>query len=139
MDIAPESETTQEIPLASETGSAAEPDIAMTLHEEDSVSPFADGKGGGLEEPMLDESEFALSQFDLDEPGASELDEEEPLSEILEGDQELEEDTATKLDLARAYLEMGDAEGASEFLEEVLEEGNEEQKAAAKELMEKIG
>ena len=111
----------------------------MTLREEDSVSPFADETEMGLEEPVLDESEFALSQFDLDEPGTSELEEGEPLSEILEGDQDLEEDTGTKLDLARAYLEMGDAEGASEFLEEVLEEGNEEQKAAAKELMEKIG
>ncbi|MGB8857138.1 MAG: FimV/HubP family polar landmark protein [Burkholderiales bacterium] len=41
---------------------------------------------------------------------------------------------ATKLDLARAYLEIGDKEGAKEILQEVLTLGNPEQQAAAKEL-----
>ncbi|MGB8338823.1 MAG: FimV/HubP family polar landmark protein, partial [Burkholderiales bacterium] len=41
---------------------------------------------------------------------------------------------ATKLDLARAYLEIGDKEGAKEILQEVLTLGNAEQQKAAKEL-----
>jgi pilus assembly protein FimV len=41
---------------------------------------------------------------------------------------------ATKLDLARAYLEIGDKEGAKEILQEVLTLGNVEQQKAAKEL-----
>ncbi len=45
----------------------------------------------------------------------------------------------TKLDLAKAYLDMGDDEGAREALEEVIAKGNDEQKSEAKKLMEQIG
>jgi pilus assembly protein FimV len=44
------------------------------------------------------------------------------------------QNAATKLDLARAYLEIGDKEGAKEILAEVLTLGNAEQQKAAKEL-----
>jgi pilus assembly protein FimV len=37
--------------------------------------------------------------------------------------------TGTKLDLAKAYLDMGDPEGARSMLEEVLTEGKANQKA----------
>jgi pilus assembly protein FimV len=40
----------------------------------------------------------------------------------------------TKLDLARAYIDMGDAEGAGYILDEVLVEGDEAQKQQAQEL-----
>ncbi|KAF3998287.1 FimV family protein [Glaciimonas immobilis] len=45
---------------------------------------------------------------------------------------------ATKLELAEAYQEIGDSEGARELLEEVLKGGDAEQVAAAKTLMAKI-
>ena len=41
------------------------------------------------------------------------------------------DEVGTKLDLARAFIDMGDAEGARSSLDEVLVEGNEEQKAEA--------
>ena len=44
----------------------------------------------------------------------------------------------TKLDLARAYLDMGDPDGARAMLEEVLHEGTQIQKDVAKQLLEKI-
>ena len=44
----------------------------------------------------------------------------------------------TKLDLARAYIDMGDNESATDILKEVADEGNEQQKQEAKTLMEKI-
>lgn len=44
----------------------------------------------------------------------------------------------TKLELARAYEEMGDKEGARELLEEVLREGNDSQQAAARELLARL-
>jgi pilus assembly protein FimV len=47
-------------------------------------------------------------------------------------------DAATKLDLAKAYQEMGDVEGAREILQEVLHEGDEEQKAEAHSLLAKL-
>jgi len=49
------------------------------------------------------------------------------------------DETATKLDLARAYIDMGDSEGARSILDEVLSEGNEQQKKQAKELVAQIG
>ena len=44
----------------------------------------------------------------------------------------------TKLDLARAYLDMGDPDGARAMLEEVLHEGTQIQKDVAKQLLDKI-
>ena len=48
------------------------------------------------------------------------------------------DEIATKLDLARVFIDMGDVEGARGSLEEVLIEGNEEQKTEANELLESI-
>jgi pilus assembly protein FimV len=45
---------------------------------------------------------------------------------------------ATKLDLAVAYKEIGDKEGARELLEEVLKGGSAEQVDAAKSLLAKL-
>lgn len=49
------------------------------------------------------------------------------------------DENATKLDLARAYIDMGDTEGARDILNEVLGEGNEEQQSEAKELLARVG
>jgi pilus assembly protein FimV len=48
------------------------------------------------------------------------------------------DEVSTKLDLARAYLDMGDHEGTRGILEEVIAEGNDEQKQEANELMAKL-
>ncbi|HET7261625.1 MAG TPA: FimV/HubP family polar landmark protein, partial [Casimicrobiaceae bacterium] len=47
-------------------------------------------------------------------------------------------DAATKLDLAKAYQEMGDREGARDILQEVLHEGDEQQKSEAQALLAKL-
>lgn len=49
------------------------------------------------------------------------------------------EEVATKLDLAKAYEEMGDLEGARELLQEVLKEGDANQRESAQNLLAKIG
>ena len=41
--------------------------------------------------------------------------------------------------LARAYVEMGDKEGAREILNEVLAEGSDKQKADAKGMLSSLG
>jgi pilus assembly protein FimV len=46
---------------------------------------------------------------------------------------------STKLDLARAYLDMGDEDGARQILEEVAAEGSDELQAEARALLERIG
>lgn len=48
-------------------------------------------------------------------------------------------EVATKLDLAKAYQEMGDAGGAKEILDEVLKEGDATQRAAAQEILSQLG
>ncbi len=50
-------------------------------------------------------------------------------------DPEIWEEVNTKLDLAKAYLEMGEREGAREILDEVINEGDRQQKALASELL----
>jgi pilus assembly protein FimV len=47
-------------------------------------------------------------------------------------------DVQTKFDLAKAYQEMGDKEGAREILQEVIAEGDAEQKAAAQKVLEAL-
>jgi len=49
------------------------------------------------------------------------------------------QEVATKLELAQAYEEMGDKDGARELLQEVLNEGNEAQKIAARSKLEQLG
>ena len=48
------------------------------------------------------------------------------------------DEVSTKLDLARAFIDMGDTEGARGSLEEVMSEGNVDQKAEAKTLLDQI-
>jgi len=48
-------------------------------------------------------------------------------------------DVQTKFDLAKAYQEMGDKAGAKEILQEVINEGDAEQKSQAKALLDSLG
>ena len=58
----------------------------------------------------------------------------EPDFDFLSGTDEV----ATKLDLAQAYIDMGDADGARDILSEVLTEGDEGQRGEAKEMLGRI-
>jgi pilus assembly protein FimV len=49
------------------------------------------------------------------------------------------QEVATKLDLAKAYEEMGDKDGARELLNEVMKDGDAAQKAQAQQVLAKIG
>ncbi len=48
------------------------------------------------------------------------------------------DESETKLDLARAYIDMEDQEGAREILQEVLDDGTDEQKQEANKLMDSL-
>ncbi|MGZ9705700.1 FimV/HubP family polar landmark protein [Pseudomonas sp. GNP013] len=62
------------------------------------------------------------------------LGDDEPEFDFLSGTDEV----STKLDLAQAYIDMGDADGARDILSEVLTEGSEEQRSEAKEMLGRI-
>lgn len=64
---------------------------------------------------------------------ADELDDDGDLSDMVDGDE-----IATKLDLARAYVDMGDVDGARDILEEVLQDGSENQVEEANSLLSKL-
>jgi pilus assembly protein FimV len=49
------------------------------------------------------------------------------------------DEIATKLDLARAYIDMGDTDGAKDILDEVMQEGTDTQKQEASTLLSRIG
>jgi len=81
----------------------------------------------------LDDDDMSL---DLDDDDFSFDDDDDDFG--AEDDAQGEDEIATKLDLARAYIDMGDAEGAKEILNEVVSEGSEEQQSEAKSLLNKV-
>ena len=58
----------------------------------------------------------------------------------LPDDSEVEtmSEIGTKLDLARAYMDMGDPHGARSILQEVIEEGSDTQKQEAQQLLDNL-
>lgn len=84
---------------------------------------------GETVEPLASDEDLVIE----DESTASFL-MEEPLSELVEEPDEIDK-INTKLDLARAYVEMGDEEGARSILDEVMNEGDEAQKGDAQALL----
>jgi pilus assembly protein FimV len=81
----------------------------------------------------------ATEEFDLPDLGVSHPDE---LTEIGEPnddeDIDMGDEVGTKLDLARAYIDMGDSSGARSMLEEILEEGDSTHRKEAEELLQQI-
>jgi pilus assembly protein FimV len=54
------------------------------------------------------------------------------------GEQSAEDEMATKLDLAKAYVELGDKDSAKNILEEIINDGSEEQRRQAQELLSQV-
>lgn len=93
---------------------------------------MAGKKDAGLTEHL---GEDDVLEFELNEDELPSFEAAEPQEE-----KELYADTVgTKLDLARAYIDMGDNDSAREILEEVIDEGNEDRQREAKQLLESIG
>ena len=68
-----------------------------------------------------------------------EIEDEEDIDIGLDFDDIIDDDAIdTKLDLARAYFEMGDIDGSKQMVAEIIEEGNAEQKVKAEELNKEI-
>jgi pilus assembly protein FimV len=85
--------------------------------------------------PDLDFSGIDLDLTDTTPPAASSAEVELAAAAFPEGGSDLYEEVNTKLDLARAYLEMGDKEGAREILDEVVKEGDADQRQDAQNLI----
>jgi pilus assembly protein FimV len=87
-------------------------------------------KSGSVPQPAA--SGLAGISLNLDDSAA-------PSGSTTESKDDHWQEVATKLDLAKAYHEMGDASGAREILEEVLREGDAEQRGVAQTLFDQLG
>lgn len=130
---------------------------AITAVAVDTGSNLDIEPGPGEEELLADFGESLEADFgglEIEEPDASGETAEEDLDLSADFDaaelapERLEEDLviaaessgmSTKLDLARAYMDMGDDDGAKQILEEVAAEGTEDLQAEARALLERIG
>ncbi|MGD8311703.1 MAG: FimV/HubP family polar landmark protein [Gammaproteobacteria bacterium] len=92
----------------------------------------ADEAAGAIEKGLSEVLEFTRGE----QPDAAAAHEDE--EELTEGLLGSSDEVSTKLDLARAYIDMGDPEGARSILEEVMEEGGADQKSEAESLISKL-
>ena len=106
----------------------------FSSRQEESSAPTSLMDENALAEEVLDSDLTETSLETVVEESGPEVD----LEEAEEGVLNTLDEVATKLDLARAYVEMGDPEGARSILDEVLEEGDDEQKAEAQELISQL-
>ncbi|WP_308907757.1 FimV/HubP family polar landmark protein [Pseudomonas canadensis] len=112
-----------DLSLADEPEAPAKPDAFAS--ELDDVNAELDRLSQSLEHPSIEPSFTAQDAA---------LGDDEPEFDFLSGTDEV----ATKLDLAQAYIDMGDADGARDILSEVLTEGDETQRGEAKEMLGRI-
>lgn len=124
-DLAEEDPTARS--ARSAAGDALGGDLGMDF------DPDRDVDSNGAEIPADLEAEALSSGDDLD----LDLDDDSLGEDAF--DFEDEGDTAsTKLDLARAYIDMGDQDGARDILNEVVVEGNTEQQQRAQAMLEEL-
>lgn len=138
------------------TASELEAQAAEADSSEDPTIMFPE-EGDSSEEPAEESPDLSMGvdlsdfSFDIEESGNAEAlpmedgpDSEDPTQLLQDADDALDslsdgsDEVSTKLDLARAYIDMGDSEGAKGILEEVLSEGNDDQKSEAQDLMSKL-
>jgi pilus assembly protein FimV len=121
-----------DIDLSYDSAKEDEPDsVEFTPPEVVDEAPEVDVDMDSVEPDMVDQdSPLDIDLEDFDNMEVSDSAEEEE----TQGDGELADmdEVSTKLDLARAYVDMGDPDGAKSILDEVMEEGSEEQKEEAR-------
>ncbi|RMG32962.1 MAG: hypothetical protein D6720_12375 [Gammaproteobacteria bacterium] len=133
LDLADEGALSEEEPVAKE--------LQAQLEELSDLSSL-EGDLSRLAEDLEEPEGLDIVSSGLDEP--IELD--QAFEKGLDSDVDLDIDSLTpesvdaeaietKLDLAKAFLEMGDNEGARDILEEIRQEGNDSQRQQAEQLL----
>jgi len=107
-----------------------EPTASMVI---DTDALDLDSVSAQLDTGSLD---FSLDNADDNDSGLDlNLDASDAMDMSLSADSD---EVGTKLDLAKAYIDMGDSAGAKSILDEVLEEGNDDQKQEAEQLVSQL-
>lgn len=141
-------ESTEEMPdLGDALGNQELDALSTAMNRDDLSGEFA---GDTAEQPQLDrhiddtaeQPRLAVDEtVDFDIGEALEEEDFEPTASVMAGTGRLGSDgptmteVGTKLDLARAYIDMGDPDGARSILNEVLEEGDAAQRQEARQLL----
>lgn len=117
--------------------SALDSELAEVAPEElpavgDGLGLVSEDQGPG--DVGLDQPANLDAAFDVDDGDDEALDAIDFDSSPNDGDE-----VGTKLDLARAYVEMGDQDGARSILDEVVVEGNDAQRDDAEKLLAQLG
>ena len=108
-------------------------DLSAALGAGDETVEDIGAAGATVEQPQPDHGASGVGLDELSEtdtmkaPGLDDLPEEPTMTEV-----------GTKLDLARAYIDMGDPDGARSILKEVLEEGDDSQQQEARQLLDEL-
>jgi pilus assembly protein FimV len=130
-------------PEPSESPVAAAPELELNL---DDLDEFGGIDLEGLEsgtrksEPVPERIPLEPVESVLELPSTTQdaVTAEDILSSQWEMDSGPADEAATKIDLARAYVEMEDPDAARAILEEVIEEGNAAQRAEARAMLEQL-
>ena len=123
LDTEEPSSPTIETPALTEEDTALDLGLDMDMGGEEEAEPTMAIDASSLDFGSADESPMDLN---LDASDAAALD-------IGSSDE-----VSTKLDLAKAYIDMGDPDGARSILDEVMDEGNDNQKQEAQQLIQQI-
>lgn len=142
-----ETEAEEDVGLDLDIGSS----IEETLDAESGISDleFDLAESDDTQSEGLLNIEDTLESAELDDLGAAEAsvtdsDTEKDIFSLEGLDDETDnaftdaDEVNTKLDLAKAYIDLGDADGAREILEEALSEGNDTQKQEAQSLIQAL-
>lgn len=121
----------------------AEVDLEKTNFE-GSLLDFDFELGEDANKPALDLSSVDLNAAKIESAEAKTPHAPASISAVADaleiGDSiDVDDEVSTKLELARAYEEMGDVEGARELLEEVLNDGSDAQKQDAQAMIQRLG
>lgn len=117
-------------------------DLNAELDQESEIA-ISEDFSSSKDKFSVDSDDLVVSDDVLEEAAQAFESEESSLDDDLSDADEFDflngtDEASTKLDLARAYIDMGDIEGAKDILLEVTKEGSESQQAEAKDLLDSI-
>jgi len=140
-DIAPEDDVTRIAPTDDSAEMLPADDSEAMDFDLSDISPevASAGEAGETEETRQDDLEVGASATERGGNfSATEQISLEELPQVSELEPVTMSEVGTKLDLARAYVDMGDPDGARSILEEVLKEGSGSQKQEAQRLLDTL-
>lgn len=124
-----------ELPVIDFDSKPADNDSNVAKFEEDTSIDFEQESPESTKKSFV--PELGLADIDLNIEDSDLAQKNDDTSELEEKSEQWQE-VETKLDLAKAYQEMDDKEGAKEMLEEVIRDGDAKQKRVARKLLKNL-